>query len=527
MSERALPFPLPVVPPRFTPQTVAAQNRKLASELYQKFFSWPIEESRKILETTPPEVWEQEGQKRALRIFHEAAERVPAYKDFLRKNGIQSDRIRSAEDFKLIPTTDKKNYLNMYEASDLCWDGLLASTQMTAVSSGSSGKPYFWPRGVLLEIEVTFLFELLLSQLFGKTQRPTLFVNSQSMGMYIGGPFTLNAMLRIAQKGHDLNVTTPGITIDDVIQVISNRSNLYRQLVIAAYPPFAKDIVDLGIERGIKWKEVPDVKFLLFGEGYSENWRDYLSQLIGHSGTPQDFVNCYGTADAAILGHETPSSINLKRAITSKSGLSRSIFNNERTPTLMQYYPTLRYLEIVGEEMALTFGSGGIPLVRYNIHDSGGLIGFTRALDYLRQAGHEQESMLPSLPFVYLFGRSDHTATLYGLNVYPENIKTALIRKDIRGYVTGKFQMSTEYTKLAQKQYILIRVELAPEVKATTKIRAEIRHVIIETLKNVNAEYRKLFESIGRKAVPYITLHPWGDTRYFTVGGKQRWKKKI
>jgi hypothetical protein len=52
MSEKALPFPLPVVPPRFTPLTVAAQNRKLAQKLYAQFFSWPIERSRKILETT-------------------------------------------------------------------------------------------------------------------------------------------------------------------------------------------------------------------------------------------------------------------------------------------------------------------------------------------------------------------------------------------------------------------------------------------------------------------------------------------
>ena len=52
MPDRPLPFPLPVVQPRFTPLTAAAQNRKLAQALYRQFFSWPIEQSRKILETT-------------------------------------------------------------------------------------------------------------------------------------------------------------------------------------------------------------------------------------------------------------------------------------------------------------------------------------------------------------------------------------------------------------------------------------------------------------------------------------------
>lgn len=61
MPEQALPFPLPVVPPRFTPLTAAARNRKLAQKLYAQFFSWPIERSRKIIETTPAEVWEREG----------------------------------------------------------------------------------------------------------------------------------------------------------------------------------------------------------------------------------------------------------------------------------------------------------------------------------------------------------------------------------------------------------------------------------------------------------------------------------
>ena len=78
MPDRALPFPLPVVPPRFTPLTVAARNRQLAKKLYADFFDWPIERSRRILETTPAEVWEREGQKRALQVFHAAAERVPA-----------------------------------------------------------------------------------------------------------------------------------------------------------------------------------------------------------------------------------------------------------------------------------------------------------------------------------------------------------------------------------------------------------------------------------------------------------------
>ena len=41
MSYSALPFPLPVVPPRFSRENVGAQNRKLAQTLYAQFFAWP------------------------------------------------------------------------------------------------------------------------------------------------------------------------------------------------------------------------------------------------------------------------------------------------------------------------------------------------------------------------------------------------------------------------------------------------------------------------------------------------------
>ena len=58
-----------------------------------------IERSRRILETASPEAWEREGQKRALQVFHAAARRVPAYKDFLKKHHVQHEKVRTIKDF--------------------------------------------------------------------------------------------------------------------------------------------------------------------------------------------------------------------------------------------------------------------------------------------------------------------------------------------------------------------------------------------------------------------------------------------
>ncbi len=58
-----------------------------------------IPKSRKFL----PEDGGVRGLENALRVFHDAAARVPAYSHFLRKNGIEHTRISNYEDFSKIP----------------------------------------------------------------------------------------------------------------------------------------------------------------------------------------------------------------------------------------------------------------------------------------------------------------------------------------------------------------------------------------------------------------------------------------
>ena len=73
------------------------------------------------------------------------------------------------------------------------------------------------------------------------------------------------------------------------------------------------------------------------------------------------------------------------------------------------------------------------PRIRYNIHDAGGVIPFERMLHLLRQHGLDplREVDRPgqpafTLPFLYLFGRSDSTISYMGANIYPEDVEQAL-----------------------------------------------------------------------------------------------------
>ena len=53
--------------------------------------------------------WEKLGQQRALSLFHAMAERVPAYKQFLKKHQVNHEHIKTIADFKTVPTIDKDN----------------------------------------------------------------------------------------------------------------------------------------------------------------------------------------------------------------------------------------------------------------------------------------------------------------------------------------------------------------------------------------------------------------------------------
>src|SRR5262245_17110393 len=82
----------------------------------------------------------------ALALFHRVAASVPAYRRFLAEHGTDPAAVRSFADFEALPPTTKQGYILRHPLADLCRAGELESCDMVAVSSGSTGKPTFWPR---------------------------------------------------------------------------------------------------------------------------------------------------------------------------------------------------------------------------------------------------------------------------------------------------------------------------------------------------------------------------------------------
>lgn len=470
------------------------------------------------------------GEKMALTLFHDAATKVPAYRHFLEKEKVEHAKIRTYDDFKkYVPVIDKKNYLSQYPLADLCVDGNMFKNRIISVSSGSSGTPFYWPRGAAQDIEGAKMHAEIYNDIFQMHQKSTLLVICFSMGTWIAGSFTTTSSFGYADKGNPVNIVTPGLEKGEAINAIKNLSSYYDQVVIAGYPPFVKDIIEEGKRSGIKWQKLK-TRLMMAGEAFSEEWRDYVLKQI-HSRNPYfDSVNIYGSADAGMLGNETPLSILARRIYNQRPKVREEIFGTKTLPSIVQYDPMRRHFEQVGKELVFTTISG-IPLVRYNIKDTGGVLPFAEAIapieDRLRRDAtrHGIDIDQWRKPFVYLNGRKDFSVTIYAVNIYPENIKAALIDRRIQRWVTGRFTMATRnYSDM--DQYFEINVELAKDFVFKAQHQALIEETILQKLLKLNTEFHKLHAAIGVKAVPRVHLVEFDNPDYFARGVKHKWVKK-
>jgi phenylacetate-CoA ligase len=143
----------------------------------------------------------------ALELFRHTAATVPAYQDFLREQGVHPDAVRALAD---VPLMTKENYHTRYPLAQRCRNGRLEACDMIAVSSGSSGKPTYWPRTAADEQAATARFEQVFRDSFGAADKPTLAVICFPLGTWVGGLYTTSCCRRLAERGYPITVIAPG-----------------------------------------------------------------------------------------------------------------------------------------------------------------------------------------------------------------------------------------------------------------------------------------------------------------------------
>jgi phenylacetate-CoA ligase len=466
-----------------------------------------------------------------LALFHNVAASVPAYRSFLATHAIEPSQIRTFADFQTLPLATKSNYLQQYPLAQLCRDGVLEHCDTIAVSSGSTGQPTFWPRFITDEFSIAARFEQVFYDSFYADHRRTLAVVCFALGTWVGGMYTANCCRHLAAKGYPLTVVTPGHNKAEIFRVVQALAPAFEQVVLLGYPPFLKDVIDSGIALGVPWGNY-NLKWVMAGEVFSEEWRSLVGERVGATQPCYDSASLYGTADAGVLGNETPLSLCIRRWLAQHPDVARQLFGESRLPTLVQYDPCSRFFE-VHEGTLLFSGDNGIPLVRYHIADTGGIVSYASMLAFLADWGfnplavlrNEMEAVrgVHSLPFVYVFGRSQFTISYFGANIYPENVTVGLEQSPICEWVTGKFVMQVIEDR-DRDRVLSIVVELAPGVTETESMAQTIATVIEYHLKRLNSEFANYVSPDYQ--TPQITLLPTGDAEFFPIGVKHRYTRQ-
>ncbi|WP_341526905.1 phenylacetate--CoA ligase family protein [Nostoc sp. UHCC 0302] len=497
-------------------------QRQRAIRAFEDFVSTPLQTVLQRHLNTPSE-------SAVLALFHDVAANVPAYKAFLAEREINPAAIQTWEDFQKLPAIAKENYILRYPLADLCRHGQLQECDMIAASSGSTGKPTFWPRFFTDELQIATRFEQIFHDSFYADTRHTLAVICFTLGTWVGGMFTTNCCRYLASKGYPITVITPGNNKEEILRVVQELGSTFEQVVLLGYPPFLKDVIDTGIARGVEWQQY-QIKLVMAGEVFSEEWRSLVGERVASQNPCYDFASLYGTADAGVLANETPLSICIRRFLAENPNAAKALFGESRLPTLLQYDPINRFFEV--EDGALLFsGNNGIPLIRYNILDTGGLIGYDAMLQFLAEWGfnpvaalnqNAQARGIHSLPFVYVFGRSNFTVSYFGANIYPENVTVGLEQPVIQEWVTGKFVLQVK-EDADKNRFLSVFVELAPGVESSQDIQQAIASSILSQLLRLNSEFANYVPL--EYQMPQVTLAPMGDPEYFPIGVKHRYTR--
>lgn len=486
------------------------------------------------LRQKPSSYFEETGEHRIIELFRYAAASVSAYKAFLKQYKIDPKNIKTIADFKKLPIISKQSYLHAYSYQDLFPNRDLSRVTTISATSGSTGEPFYFPRGEEQDAQYEYIAELFLKNQFEIDKKSTLGIIGFGLGIWIGGIFTYKVFNKIAAKGYRLSLLPVGPNKELFLKSLKKFGSLYDQVLIMGYPPFIKDIIDEAGDYGIDWKDYR-VRILIATESFSEEFREYLAKGAGIKNPVNDIISIYGTVELGTMANETALA-NMIRARASKNpSLAKHLFGTtERLPTLAQYHPDLTYFEEVdGEVIGSGFGAA-FPLIRYSFPDRGGVIPFDRMTEKLEKSGVDImkkarasgiAKTILKLPFVFVYERADATITVRGANIYAEHIRHALMHPAVRREVTGKLTMVKKEDE-KMNEYFEVNVELKKQKKPSDDLTKKIQEIIVETLRQINSEYDDQYRSVPKIMTPPVALYPYQDPVYFSPGGKQKWARK-
>jgi len=453
--------------------------------------------------------WKNLEEKIALESFHKTARNIPAYKDFLLKEGIKHpEKIQTIEDFKkYVPIIQKENYINQYPLSLRQKKSSVAFTLST--SGGTTGKP-------IIQAHTCTEFDPLPTQIYleyllNLSQKKTLYINAFALGSWYGGiASTLLSYSIVKKKGYHVTISLCGLEPEIILHIIEKIGKEYELIVISSYPSFFKLLLQEAKTRDLHINEYHIIP-LCSGELFIWNFKQFLAEKFSLN-ILYEIIDMYAATDVGIIGVSTPLSNLIQQKIINGE---IPVLSLKKSPfSLFQHNPLFGYIEEINNEVVITrnYDLVEVPLIRYRIKDKGGIIPFEEVYNKnleieLNQRGFVKKPI--KWPFLFVQGRADYAVIFLGANIYPHQIKEILEKE--RDNLFNNFKIGVEN---GDKPRFVVHLELLPNVSVNQLNMKEIQtkyHSIILRGLLKDLDFRDAYQKAPQFLDPLIKIYPFGQ----------------
>ncbi|MGZ4894576.1 MAG: hypothetical protein ACXVIS_10005 [Halobacteriota archaeon] len=453
----------------------------------------------------------------ALASFHETAEKVPAYRDFLSEHGLGDHKqVKTIADFKeIVPVMDKASYIKRYPLDQRSIEKI-HKTAAFVTSGGTTTEPTL----VNLqqnESDIKDLESLLYYIFKDYLSQRVLFINSFAQGTWSGAVILNSVFGGMAQDPKNkFSVATPGLNAELVVSLIDTVGKFYDVIILAGYPSFLRLLYYEGIKRGLNWNAH---KVVLFSGGEPMVKFKHFFKESFNINPYTDLFNLYATTEAGPIGGSTP----LTWLVEELYEQNPTHFDlNGGAASFFQTVPILSYLEELDGELLITRDSKStiMPLIRYQLSDAVKLYKYKEMESIWRSHFNVDPTVMLKergfsgailkWPFLAVRGRSDQAVTVLGTQIYPDQLTYALnLAEDTQ---INSFSFGVEEDV---ERGFLIYLELFPGVSIPPSELPEVtkryHDRVVENLPKVNPDYDQDYRHAPTIADPIVKICAYGE----------------
>ena len=425
-------------------------------------------------------------------IASRAEQKVPAYRKFL----AQQSWPRGMP-FEARPHTDKQNYLLAFPYAELLGDDHKSAFTIFR-SSGSSGRSFYWPQLKQTHQSSSVALRSFLERAFGVQRKRSLAIVGLALGSWIGGDYFSWALKSMALEApYPFCVFSPGSRHEEIIEIARKAEGFADQILLFVCPSAIAHIQLRAEEMGDPLP-LGKLRFVVIGEPFPESLRIGLQTRAGLAPSEPFMLSVYGSADTGVLGFESLPSVALRRLLSSNSALAERFGLGRIIPHFFHWCAADAYAESVDGELWITRWQG-IPLVRYNLHDSVRFLGWrelqaaVRAAESLRP---EEEPLraavcgaktdLPDL--LAITGRADRSLILCGTNLTESMLDAAVKSSELSHLLTGMYRARIVYEESRQR----LEFDLEFRQNAPTDLTA------------LDVVYKQLVQTLGQAQPEFL-----------------------